>query len=133
MLCVMLIMMLFSFCINFFAVQDRRLEFWDISSADVANTTCLQLFQVRRLRRAPRRYLVASRVVGWAVSALAYCSASVLNKCFCILLAAVLSCAAEEQGLLLQPIRRVLFVVLGVWTIFLVLGQTGTIYFFDLF
>ncbi len=130
MLCVMLIMIFFSFASTSSKVQDRRSEFWDISSADVANTTCICSFS------RCEDYAVLLQIFGCFQSS-RHVSALRILQCIRsqqVLLhpqaAARSELRKEEQGLLLQPLRRVLRGNSEFGTIFLVLGQTGTIYFF---
>ena len=120
------------FCINFFEGPGQTLGVLGHLECGCCNTTCVCSFS------RCEDYAVLLQIFGCFqssrhVSALAYCSASVLNKCFCILKQQlVLSCARKSKVCFYNPYAAS-FVVLGVWTIFLVLGQTSTIYFFDLF
>lgn len=120
------------FCINFFEGPGQTLGvLGHLECGCCKQPPAFAAFPGAKITPCSCRYLVASRVVGMlAPSHTAVhpfsTSAGILKQQL------VLSCARKSKVCFYNPYAAS-FVVLGVWTIFLVLGQTSTIYFFDLF
>ncbi len=104
---------IFQFCINFIEGPGQTLGVLGHLECGCCNTTCICSFS------RCEDYAVLLQIFGCFqssrhVSALAYCSASVLNKCFCILKQQlVLSCARKSKVCFYNPYAAS-FVVLRV-------------------